>query len=180
VRKIVAFLFLLTTVSFAGADTHLFKFGGEDFTQKFEVKSRAPNAQIEFGLPNEKLPAWTKLVTLHFFATSGNDAKRAAATLANLIRERHKGTKYAVITNQRTSEAIIDFLLPVPNTELMEFNVFKYSPAGNELVALQFAQRVKLGEIDAEELSVIRQRALKEMGNYDMAPVKAFFGKASS
>lgn len=103
---------------------------------------------------------------------------RAAANLANLIRERHKGAKYKVITNPKTSEAIIDFLIPVPNSELMEFNVFKYAPAGNELVALQFARRVKLGEIDGADLSEIRQQALKEMAQYEMAPVKAFFGKA--
>lgn len=146
--------------------------------QKFEVKGRSPNAQVEFGLADETLKGWTKLVTVHAFTNNGNDAMRAATTLANLIRERHKGAKYQVITNPKTSEAIIDFLIPVPNSDLMEFNVFKYAPAGNELVALQFAQRVKLFEIDGKELADIRKRALDEMANYEMAPVKAFFGKA--
>jgi hypothetical protein len=82
-----------------------------------------------------------------------------------------------VVTNPKTAEAIIDFLIPVPNSALMEFNVFKYAPAGNELVALQFAQRVKLGEIDADALRGIRERAIKEMAEYRMEPVKAFFGK---
>jgi hypothetical protein len=173
----IAALLLVLTASLANAGVATFKFGGEDFVQKFEVKGRSPNAQIEFGLAGETLQGWTKLVTLHAFTTNGNDAMRAAATLANLIRERHKGAKYKVITNPKTSEAIIDFLIPVPNSELMEFNVFKYAPAGNELVALQFARRVKLGEIDATELSEIRQQALKEMAQYEMAPVKAFFGK---
>jgi len=50
-------------------------------------------------------------------------------------------------------------------------------PAGDGLVALQFARRVKLGEIDGQELSAIRQRALKEMTYYQMGPVKAYFGK---
>jgi hypothetical protein len=44
-------------------------------------------------------------------------------------------------------------------------------------IALQFAQRVKLGEIDADELRKIRERAVDEMAAYDMAPVKAFFRK---
>lgn len=176
-KRIVALLLLLASVSFAGADTPAFTFGGEKYLQKFEVKGRSPNAQIEFGLADETLAGWTRLVTLHSFRRNGNDPMRAAATLANLIRERHKGAKYKVITNPKTSEAIIDFLIPVPNSELMEFNVFKYAPAGNELVALQFARRVKLGEIDGAELREIRERAVAEMANYVMAPVKAFFGK---
>ena len=60
----------------------------------------------------------------------------------------------------------------------MEFNVFKYTPAGNELVALQFARRVKLGEVDADELRGIRERAISEIAQYDMTGVKAFLGKA--
>jgi hypothetical protein len=78
-----------------------------------------------------------------------------------------------VIANPRTPEAIIDFLIPVPNSDLMEFNVFKYTPAGNALVALQFVRRVRLGEIDAE----IRRRAINEMVQYEMGAVKAYFGK---
>jgi hypothetical protein len=45
-------------------------------------------------------------------------------------------------------------------------------------VALQFARRFKLGEIDGEELREIRQRAIAEMAQYEMKPVKAHFGKA--
>lgn len=174
---IVALLVLVTGLFAHAAPGATLKFGGEDFVQKFEVKGRAPNAQVEFGLAAEPLKDWTKLVTLHSFVKNGKDAQRAAATLANLVRERYKGAKYRVITNTKTGEAIIDFLIPVPNSELMEFNVFKYAPAGDELVAFQFAQRVKLGEIDADELRGIRERAIGEVTNYDMGGVKAFFGK---
>jgi hypothetical protein len=174
VKKILALLVLVASVSLAAADAPSFQFGGERFVKKFEA-GRAPNLRIEFGLETETLKDWTRLLTIHSFPQGDNDAERAAAKLANLIRERHKGTKYKVITNPNTSEAIINFLIAVPNSELMEFNVFKYTPAGNELVALQFAQRVKLGEIDAEELAGIRQRAIKEMAQYEMGPVKAYF-----
>jgi hypothetical protein len=176
-KRLVSLVLLVCAVTLAAADTRAFRFGGEEYVQKFEVKGRAPNAQVEFGLASESLEGWTKLVTLHSFTRNGNDAGRAAAVLANLIRERHKGAQYRVVTNPKTAEAIIDFLIPVPNSALMEFNVFKYAPAGNELVALQFAQRVKLGEIDADALRGIRERAIKEMAEYRMEPVKAFFGK---
>jgi hypothetical protein len=178
-KYLAALLLLLCATSVAATDPSAFTFGGETFVQKFEVKGRAPNAQIEFGLAHETLEGWTKLVTLHSFTQNGNDASRAVTVLANLIRDRHKGAKYRVIKNATTREAIIDFLVPVPNSELMEFNLFKYAPAGDELVAFQFAQRVKLGEIDAEELRNIRNRAVEELVSYDMAPVRAFFGKAN-
>ena len=172
-RVIITLLFLMFTASLAGAERAAFDFGGERFVKKFDA-SKAPNAQVEFGLADERIEAWTRLVTVHAFPNGGNDAMRAAANLANLIRQRYPTAKYKVINNPKTSEAIIDFLLPVPKSELMEFNVFKYTPAGNGLVALQFARRVKLGEIDAEELSDIRQRAIKEMAAYEMGSVKAF------
>jgi len=176
-KKILALLFFVASVSLAYAEAPAFDFGGERFVKKFDVPNLAPNAQVEFGLESETLKDWTKLVTIHSFTRNGNNAGAAAAKVANLIRERYKGAKYKVITNPKTAEAIIDFLIPVPNSELMEFNVFKYTPVGNELVALQFARRVKLGEIDAEELSGIRRRAVKEMAQYEMGPVKAYFGK---
>jgi hypothetical protein len=176
-KKILALLLLIASASFAMADVPSFQFGGERFVKKFEVAGLAPNAQIEFGLETETLQSWTKLVTIHSFPQGGNDAMRAAAKLANLVRERYKGAPYKVITNPKTSEAIIDFLIAVPDSELMEFDVFKYTPVGNALVAMQFARRVKLGEIDAEELSDIRQRAIKEIAQYEMGPVKAYFGK---
>ena len=56
------------------------------------------------------------------------------------MRERYNGAKYKLITNPKTAEAIIDFLIAVPNSELMD--VFKYTPTGNDLVAMQFARRV--------------------------------------
>src|SRR5689334_18266893 len=107
-KYLAALLLLLCTATLAAADTPAFTFGGERYVQKFEVKGRAPNAQIEFGLASEPLEGWTKLVTLHAFAKNGNDAGRAAATLANLVRERYKGAKYRVVTNPKTAEAIID------------------------------------------------------------------------
>jgi hypothetical protein len=175
-RAIITLLFLMLAVSFASAEPATFDFGGERFVKKFDA-SKAPNAQVEFGLSVESIEAWTRLVTVHAFPNGGNDAMRAAADLANLIRQRYPGAKYKIINNPRTSEAIIDFLLPVPKSEMMEFNVFKYAPAGDGLVALQFARRVKLGEVDADELSGIRQRAIKEMAAYEMGPVRAYFGK---
>jgi hypothetical protein len=176
-KPFAALLLLLCSVALAVAEQATFRFGGDTYVKKFEVQGRAPNAQVEFGLAGEPIESWTRLVTLHAFSQSGNDAGRAAATLANLIRERHKGAPCRVVTNPKTAEAIIDFLIPVPNSELMEFNVFKYTPAGNELVALQFARRVKLGEVDADELHAIRERAIGEVAQYDMTAVKAFLGK---
>ena len=57
--------FLLMTGSLSSAQgSRTFRFGGEQFVQKFDVKGIAPNRQVEFGLSNETLEGWTRLVTL--------------------------------------------------------------------------------------------------------------------
>ncbi len=71
----------------------------------------------------------------------GNDAARAAANLAGLLHQRYPNAPYKITNNGDTSEVMIDFLLPMPESNQMEFNIFKYAPAGNGLVALQFGRR---------------------------------------
>jgi len=175
-KRIVALLLLFSWAALAQADAPTFTFGGETYLKKFEVQGLAPNAQVEFGLATESLEGWTRLVTPHSFTQSGNDAGRAAAALANLVRESYKGAPLRLMTSAQSAEAIIDFLISAPNSDVMEFNVFKYAPAGDGLVAFQFARRIRFGEVDGAALREIRERAVSEIAQYDMAPVRAFFG----
>ena len=175
-RRVAALLILLGAAALAHADAPTFTFGGETYLKKFEAQGLAPNAQVEFGLASESLEGWTRLVTLHSFAQGGNDAGRAAAALANLVRENYKGAPLRLMTSAQSAEAIIDFLISAPNSDVMEFNVFKYAPAGDGLIAFQFARRIRFGEVDGAALREIRERAVSEVAQYDMAPVRAFFG----
>jgi hypothetical protein len=175
-RTIVALLLLVGAIALGRAETAAFTFGGERFVKKFEVRGLAPNQQVEFGLENETLEGWTSLVTLHSFVRSGNVPANAAANLANVLRQRYPGSPYKIATHPKTSETIIDFMIPA-NADVLEFNVFKYAPAGGELVALQFARRIKFRDMTRDEMAAIRQRALDEIADYEISAVKAYFGK---
>src|SRR5579884_3909200 len=104
-RPLAALLLFICSVVFATAQTPTFTFGGDSYVKKFEVQGRAPNAQIEFGLAGEPIENWTRLLTLHAFAQSGNDAGRAAANLAKAVRENYKDAPARVVTNPNTGEA---------------------------------------------------------------------------
>ena len=59
--------------------------------------------------------------------------------------------------------------------DVVEFNVYKYAPAGKGLVAAQFAYRFNHGEQDASEVKELRQRAARVMTDFDMTAVKSYF-----
>ena len=63
-----------------------------------------------------------------------------------------------MIKNKDKGDAIIDFLTWAPDSDVMEFNVFKYARAeyGPGLVALQYAQRFKLGDMSVEQFRALR------------------------
>ncbi|MEI9900059.1 MAG: hypothetical protein WDN31_07900 [Hyphomicrobium sp.] len=59
----------------------------------------------------------------------------------------------------------------------MEFNVFKYARAadGRGLVAMQYAQHVKLGDIDVEGMRELRATSGREHGGDRYRPGAAVF-----
>ena len=92
---LAALLLMTGSLSSAQAQVPAFRFGGEQFVQKFDVKGIAPNRQVEFGLSNETLEGWTRLVALsslhpdrqmtravprRFWPTSFASATRARST----------------------------------------------------------------------------------------------------
>ena len=59
----------------------------------------------------------------------------------------------------------------------MEFNVFKYAKAANGrgLVAIQYAQRVKLGELDVEGMRELREKSVQYMADTDIDRAREYF-----
>ena len=113
---------------------------------------------------------------MHAFPQT-NDPKAAVGALARTIRQRDASTKMRLIANDATGESMLDFL--AFKGEVAEFNVFKYAPAANGrgVVAVQFARHFRLGELDAEEVRQLRQRAVNEMAGFDVSPARAAFAR---
>ena len=183
-RLLSLFAVLLASVSLARADTPAVVFGDDRYTLAFEDQATLPDGEAgdgiaEFTLPGESVDNWSKLFAFHGYPEMGNDPLAAVEAVGKVVKETNKDANYAIVTNDKTGEAIIDFLTWAPESDVMEFNVFKYarSADGRGLVAMQYAQHVKLGEIDVEGMRALRQRTVDEMATEDMTQAQDYFAK---
>jgi hypothetical protein len=183
-RLLSLFAVLLASVSLARADTPAVVFGDDRYTLAFEDQATLPDGEAgdgiaEFTLPGESVDNWSKLFAFHGYPEMGNDPLAAVEAVGKVVKETNKDANYAIVTNDKTGEAIIDFLTWAPESDVMEFNVFKYarSADGRGLVAMQYAQHVKLGEIDVEGMRALRQRTVDEMATKDMTQAQDYFAK---
>ena len=175
---------LLASVSLARADTPSVEFDGEHYTLAFEDQATLPNGEAgdaiaEFTLAGETVNDWSKLFAFHAYPEMGDDPLAAVETVGKVVKETNKDANYAIVTNDKTGEAIIDFLTWAPESDVMEFNVFKYARAadGRGLVAMQYAQHIKLGEIDVEGMRALRQRTVDDMATEDITQAQDYFAK---
>ncbi len=183
-RLLSLFAVLLASVSLARADTPAVVFDDEHYALAFEDQATLPDGEAgdaiaEFTLPGESVDNWSKLFAFHAYPEMGDDPLAAVETVGKVVKETNKDANYAIVTNDKTGEAIIDFLTWAPESDVMEFNVFKYarSADGRGLVAMQYAQHIKLGEIDVEGMRVLRQRTVDEMATEDMTQAQDYFAK---
>ena len=148
---------MLAWVSLARAETPSIEFAGERYTLNFEDQAQqedgsAGDALAEFTLPGETVNDWSKLFAFHAYPEMGDDPVAAVKMVGKAVKETNKDANFAIVENEETGEAIIDFLTWAPESDVMEFNVFKYARAadGRGLVAMQYAQHIKLGDLDVE------------------------------
>jgi hypothetical protein len=175
---------LLASVSLARADTPAVVFGDDRFTLAFEDQATLPDGEAgdgiaEFTLAGETVDDWSKLFAFHAYPEMGDDPLAAVETVGKVVKETNKDANYAIVTNDKTGEAIIDFLTWAPESDVMEFNVFKYARSADRrgLVAMQYAQHIKLGEIDVEGMRALRQRTVDEMATEDITQAQDYFAK---
>jgi hypothetical protein len=183
-RLLSLFAMLLASVSLARADTPAVEFGGDRFTLAFEDQATLPDGEAgdgiaEFTLPGESVDNWSKLFAFHAYPEMGDDPLAAVETVGKVVKETNKDANYAIITDDKTGEAIIDFLTWAPESDVMEFNVFKYarSADGRGLIAMQYAQHIKLGEIDVDGMRALRERAVDDMATEGITQAQDYFAK---
>jgi hypothetical protein len=173
---------LIAAAALARADTPSVEFDGQRYRLDYPQESKRPNDRsgnglAEFTLEGENVEDWTKLFAFHVYPGAGDDPTLAAATLGKVVQNENPDTNFALQENKKGGYAIVDFLTWRPGSDLMEFNVFKYARAeyGPGLVALQFAQRFKLGDMSVAEFRTLRERAVKAMTETDIAPARDYF-----
>lgn len=181
-RAFLVSLCLLASVALARAQMPSVEFDGQEFYLAYEDETGLPggppgNGLAEFTLKGETVDNWTKLFAFHAYPGLLADPMQAAAELGKVVKQVNKDANYALTEDKETGDAIIDFLTWAPGSNVMEFNVFKYARAGTRpgLVALQFAQRFKLGDYSVEAFRKLRERAVENMGDTDVSQVRAYF-----
>ena len=175
---------MLAWVSLARAEAPSIEFAGERYTLNFEDQAQQEDGSpgdglAEFTLPGETVNDWSKLFAYHAYPEMGDDPVAAVKMVGKVVKETNKDANFAIVENEETGEAIIDFLTWTPESDVMEFNVFKYARAadGKGLVAMQYAQHIKLGDIDVEGMRALRTRTVDDMASEDISQAQGYFAK---
>lgn len=163
------------------------EFEGERYTLGFEDHTTLEDGQMgdaiaEFALPGESVEDWSKLFAFYAYPQMGDDPAAAVEAVGKAVKEANKDANYAIAIDEESGEAIIDFLTWVPESDVMEFNVFKYarSEDGRGLIAMQFAQHLAIDDIDVEGMRALRERAVKDMTDTDIGQAQKYFADKRS
>jgi hypothetical protein len=144
-------------------------FRGETFVQRYE--SGNDKARLaEFVPPGETLQTWTKLIGYRAVFDSVQSPTDAAAVVGKLAQQRYAGAKPRVMVNG--TEALVEFVAKAPNSNVIEYNVFKYAPGqdGRGIVSFQYAQRFR--GLDPDDARARGGEALEEAAAFDMTRVR--------
>ena len=165
-RALLLSLFLVAALVPANAEPMAFDFGGERYTVDYQARVKQPDGTAgqgiaEFTLKGETVDNWTKLIGYHYYPEQVGTPSQAAANLGKYLKEINKDFTYALFNTKENDDAIIEFTTWEGNGEMIEFDVFKYArpEAGPGVIALQFAQRLKLKDMSVEEFQALRERA---------------------
>jgi len=178
----LALIGALSVAAFAALETPAVEFAGQRYSLGFEDQATLPDGQpgdgvAEFTLPGETVEDWSKLFAFHAYPEMQVDAVTAVQAVGQAVKQNNKDANYAIVANDKTGEAIIDFLTWAPESDVMEFNVFKYAPAadGRGLVAMQYAQHIKLGDIDVDGMRALRAKSVADMAATDIQQAQSYF-----
>src|SRR4029079_19318358 len=183
-RLLSIFAALVATISLARAEVPAIEFGGERYELNFEDQATsedgAPGEGLaEFTLPGETVEDWTKLFAYHAYPEMGDDPMAAVQMVGKVVIENNKDANFAIVENAKTGAAIIDFLTWTPESDVMAFNVFRYARAssGKGLIAMQYAQHIRLGDIDVAGMQALRARSIADMAALAITPAQDYFAR---
>ena len=175
-RTLLVVLCLLVPLAAARAGGDTIKFGGEIYKRGFADLDNPVAPVVEFVRKGDTVANWGKLIGYFHFPKAG-DAASTAKDLAARLTEKDHVSNPRITENPETGEVLIDFMTTEPGSGVGEFDIFKYAKAGDNqgLVAFQYAEHVKLGEMDSDAFSRHREEAVKAVAEFDMDEVNGYF-----
>jgi hypothetical protein len=175
-RLTLALVALVTLLAPAQAEAPLV-FGGAAFVRKYESGNDKARL-VEFVPPGETLQNWTKLIGYRAIFDSRQSPAEAAAIVGALAEQRYAGAKPQVLI--KDGEALVEFIAKAPDSDVVEFNVFKYAPGrdGRGIVSFQYAGRFR--GLDPDEARALGRRSVTEAAAFDMDRVRATTARRGS
>lgn len=170
-RVVLGVLWCLS-VGRASAETLAFRLDGEAFTRVQAAASPRGDRLLEFVREDENFESWTKLVALRQQPVAGViEPRRAAETMANMLRLRYPKAAVKVFANEKKNEASVEFVAASDDKEIVEYNLFRYSPASDakSVVSLQLAYRgVGSGIAESPAFQRLRVEWVVQSAAFDM------------
>ena len=125
---------------------------GDAFTVKFVGKPPNGNKLVEYVRDSESFDRWTKLIGYRYEHRPelANDPIKYAHAIALSIKLANPKTNYQLLKNEKSAEAILDFLLvPSEKNDFFELNVFRYwrNKEGDAIYSVQLVQRFGIPNI---------------------------------
>lgn len=176
-RRFAQILLLLVFAQGVFAQAALITLDGEPFTKKFIGSPPNGDRLLEFVRESETFEKWTKLVGYRYqqLPVIGNDPKKVAAGMAQIVKATNPKAQSRVIVNEKTDEVILDFLTWSADQQIIEFNVFRYAKSndGKAVVSLQLAYRFSDSSPEGiEKFKTVREAWLKQAIAFDMQNVQ--------
>jgi hypothetical protein len=135
----------LLVASVSQAQTVPIVLDGEPYTKRFVGQPPNGDQLIELIRENETFEHWTRLIAFRYqqLPALGNDPKNVVQAISKSLLTTNPQARSDVLANDKTGEAMINFLTWPPDASFMEFNVFRYikSRDGKAVVSLQLAYR---------------------------------------
>jgi hypothetical protein len=143
--------------------------GRLDFLRRPDVSiadTKGGDRFVEFRLQGQSNDNLDEAVVFYSFPDSGNDVPRGVGSMIKWIKERDPKVRFGLIEN-KSGEAIVNFLLSPGVSDDVTLSCPRYTraPDGKGLIALQYDERFKLGQVDGDDVKALRKRAIDAMAS---------------
>jgi hypothetical protein len=128
------------------ADIQSLSFDDREFVLKFKAENQSVPL-FEYFLANESPSEWTELVDFRIEpkVPHANKPLDHAVRTARLFKATYPLMPFAIYKNDKTGEALLDFLIPLSDKDGLEFNAFRFYAVGpdHRVLCFHYAKKLK-------------------------------------
>ncbi len=145
-------------------------FDGETFIFAWDGASETVKIK-EFLPAGQNFDRWTKLVAINEYPNI-DDPREFAQVMLNTLKQQNPKAGAQLQANDKTGEAVLDFVTWPEDKSYVEFDAFKFHRMeGGGIVGEQFAQRAYTAEDQLkllDNLAQLKKRVLPELAEHGL------------